>query len=146
MAKRNRRRKAHFKPANIGVAAMIAICIVPWALCSLMSLSSDQIATQVKLLEHEKRSLEESLRRHTAEWNQYIAPQRLDEAIARNGLKMSYAPPERTVRVAADGTMRISRQLSQQLAQERAARLAATREEAVASTAPTRRGTRRSRR
>lgn len=133
MAKRNRRRKAHFKPANIGIALLIVVGIVPWALYCLMGLNNEQIATQVKLLEREKRSLEESLRRHTAEWNQYVAPQRLDEAIARNGLRMGYAPPERTVRVASDGTMRLSRQLSQRLAEERAARAAQTREEAVAA-------------
>lgn len=136
MAKRNRRRKTHFKPANVGIALLIIVCIVPWAFCSLVGLSNDQIATQVKLLEREKRSLEESLRRHTAEWNQFVAPQRLDEAIARNGLQMGYAPPERTVRVAGDGTMRLSRQLSQRLAEERASRASRIREEAVAS-APT---------
>lgn len=146
MAKRNRRRKAHFKPANVGIALLILVCVVPWAFCSLVGLSNDQIATQVKLLEREKRSLEESLRRHTAEWNQYIAPQRLDEAIARNGLQMGYAPPERTVRVASDGSMRLSRQLSRQLAEERAARAASVREEAVASAPVPRRGSRRGRR
>lgn len=146
MAKRNRRRKAHFKPANVGIALLIVLCIAPWALCSLMGLSSDQIATQVKLLEREKRSLEESLRRHTAEWNQYVAPQRLDEAIARNGLRMGYAPPERTVRVAGDGSMRLSRQLSRRLAEECAARAASAGEEAVAAASAPGRGTRRPRR
>ncbi len=142
MAKRNRRRKAHFRPANIGLALVTMACIVPWALYSLLGLTNNQIATQVKLLEQEKRSLEESLRRYTAEWNQYVAPQRLDEAIARNGLKMGYAPPERTVRVAENGSMRLSRQLSQRLAAERAARATSAKEEAVATARGARRGRR----
>ncbi len=142
MAKRNRRRKAHFRPANIGLAVLVVVSILPWALYSVVGLSNDQTATQVKLLEQEKRSLEESLRRHVAEWNQYVAPQRLDEAIARNGLRMGYAPPERTVRVAEDGSMRLSRQLSRQLAAERAARAASAKGEAVATARNARQGRR----
>ncbi len=115
MAKRNRRRKAHFKPANIGLAALFVVSIVPWAIYSLLSLANNQVATQIKLLEQEKRSQEESLRRYTAEWNQLIEPRRLDEAIARNGLKMSYAPPERTARIREDGVVIMSRQLREQM-------------------------------
>ena len=121
MTKRNYRRKAHFKPVNFGFGAMIVLGIVPWLFYSLVDMSNGQVAAQIRRLEVEKRAQEETLLLQTAEWNRLTEPHRLDEALARNGLRMKFAPPERTVHVAADGTMRLNRQLSQQLDEEVAA-------------------------
>lgn len=106
MKKRNRRRKTlQVKMATVGWVLLLFLPFVPWIYCSLISLGNDQIATKIKDLEYEKRSLEESLRRQTAEWNQYIEPARLGEAIAEQGLRLNYALPERCVHVAQNGRM-----------------------------------------
>lgn len=117
MTKRNRRRKTlQVKMATVGWVLLLFLPFVPWIYCSLLELGNDQIATKIKDLEYEKRSLEESLRRQTAEWNQYIEPARLGEAIAEQGLRLNYALPERCVHVAQNGRMKIPSTLARSLA------------------------------
>lgn len=108
MKKRNRRRKTlQLKLATIGWGILFFVPFVPWVHYSLLNLDNDQIASKIKVLEQEKRSYDESLRRQTAEWNQYIEPARLGEAIADQGLRLNYALPEKCVHVAQNGQMKI---------------------------------------
>lgn len=108
MKKRNRRRKTlQLKLATIGWGILFFIPFVPWVHYSLVNLENDQITNKIKILEQEKRSYEESLRRQTAEWNQYIEPARLGEAIADQGLRLNYALPENCVHVAQNGKMKM---------------------------------------
>lgn len=123
MLKRNRRRKTlQLKLATVGWVLLLFSPFLPWIYCSLISLGNDQIATRIKDLEYEKRSLEESLRRQTAEWNQYIEPARLGEAIAEQGLRLNYALPERCVHVAQDGRMKMPAALVRSLVAKREAK------------------------
>ncbi len=116
MAKRNRRRKTfQLKPATIGWAALILVTLGPWLAYCLYGLSNDQLATQVKLLEADKRSQEESLHRITLEKEQLMEPNQLNEAVQRNGLQLAYALPERCVMVSETGTMKMSSTLRNQL-------------------------------
>ncbi len=116
MAKRNRRRKTfHLKPSTIGWAALILVILGPWLAYCLLNLSNDQLATQVKLLEQDKRSQEESLHRITLEKEQLMEPNQLNEAVQRNGLQLAYALPERCVMVSAAGTLKMSSTLRNQL-------------------------------
>ena len=132
MAKRNRQRKVYFKPANIKVVLALLIMIMPWAYYGVRTLQHSQEAGKVRSLELEKRSLEEKLRRHTAEWNQAIVPDRLEEAAARNGLKMDFALPSRVVSVDSNGNLRnVPAEL---IAEHRAAQQAKA--EALAAAAP----------
>lgn len=127
MTKRNRRRKTlQLKLATVGWVLLLFSPFLPWIYCSLISLGNDQIATKIKDLEYEKRSLEESLRRQTAEWNQYIEPARLGEAIAEQGLRLNYALPERCVHVAANGQMKMPAALTRSLIAARDAQNAKT--------------------
>lgn len=123
MTKRNRRRKTlQVRMATVGWVVLLFLPFVPWIYCSLLELGNDQIATKIKDLEYEKRSLEESLRRQTAEWNQYIEPARLGEAIAEQGLRLNYALPERCVHVAQNGRMKIPSALARSLASAQTAK------------------------
>ena len=141
MAKRNRRRKTfHLKAASFGIAAMIALIILPWIGYCLLNLSSDQVAAQIRLLEIERRSLDESLRRQVA-WNQLTDPKRLDEAVAARGLQMAYAPPSRSARVAANGALNMAPEVAQAL-QASLARAAGEEMAAQAAGAGVRRGKR----
>ena len=111
MTRQNRRRKAHFKAANCCLWMLFAVAVLPWVAYSLLLSSNNQIATQIRQLENRQLAQQSSVRRQTAEWNRLTEPHRLDEAIARNGLVLNYAPPERSVRVEADGRMLVSHQL-----------------------------------
>ncbi len=122
MAKRNRKRRTfHLNLAGVGVSTLVVVMAAPWVTLGLLTLGNSQEATQIRMLEQEQRSQEESLRRCQAEWNRLTEPSRLDEAIARNGLSLRYAPPERTAFVAADGQVRMPETLRRTLAQGRAA-------------------------
>ena len=118
--RRNRRRKTfHFKAANIGLAVMLVLIAVPWVLYCLLNVSNDQVGAQIRLLEQEVRTQQEALRREEAKWNRLTEPSHLDRAIAESGLRLTYAPPERTITVTADGRARMPESLRLQLAQER---------------------------
>ena len=102
--RRNRRRKTfHFKAANIGVAVMLVLIAVPWVLYCLLNVSNDQVGAQIRLLEQEVRTQQEALRREEAKWNRLTEPSHLDRAIAESGLRLTYAPPERTISMSANG-------------------------------------------
>ena len=110
MAKRNRRCKTfRMKAATLGLATLIAFIVAPWIVYSLLLMHSDQVGSQIRLLEREKRALGETRRRQEAEWNQLAEPRRLDEAMASRGLRLAYAPPERTATVLPNGQMRLAR-------------------------------------
>ena len=110
MAKRNRRCKTfRMKAATLGLATLIAFIVAPWIVYSLLLMHSDQVGSQIRLLEREKRALSETRRRQEAEWNQLAEPRRLDEAMASRGLRLAYAPPERTATVLPNGQMRLAR-------------------------------------
>lgn len=135
MRKQNRKRKTHhLKLAHLGGIVLGAMMILPWAYPVFVDLSAEQVGTQVKQLEYEKRSLEASLRRQTADWNHLIEPQRLDEAVRQNGMKLSYAPPERSVIVRRDGRLEIPAALHASLQQERIAKAERAKESSVAAT------------
>ena len=117
--RRNRRRKTfHFKAANIGLAVMLVLIAVPWVLYCLLNVSNDQVGAQIRLLEQEVRTQQEALRREEAMWNRLTEPSHLDRAIAESGLRLSYAPPERTITMSTNGRMRMPETLRLQLAQE----------------------------
>lgn len=144
MKKRNRRRKTlQLKLATIGWGILFFIPFVPWVHYSLLNLDNEQIASKIKVLEQEKRSYEESLRRQTAEWNQYIEPARLGEAIADQGLRLNYALPEHCVHVARNGSMKIPSSLVRSLV---AAKKGETSKDVQASVSGTRSSRRRGRR
>ena len=110
MAKRNRRCKTfRMKAATLGLATLIAFIVAPWIVYSLLLMHTDQVGAQIRLLEREKRALNETRRRQEAEWNQLAEPRRLDEAMASRGLRLAYAPPERTATVLPNGQMRLAR-------------------------------------
>ena len=110
MAKRNRRCKTfRMKAATLGLATLIAFIVAPWIVYSLLLMHGDQVGSQIRLLEREKRALSETRRRQEAEWNQLAEPRRLDEAMASRGLRLAYAPPERTATVLPNGQMRLAR-------------------------------------
>ncbi|MCI6589728.1 MAG: hypothetical protein MSB12_01295 [Lentisphaeraceae bacterium] len=110
MAKRNRRCKTfRMKAATLGLATLIAFIVAPWIVYSLLLMHTDQVGSQIRLLEREKRALNETRRRQEAEWNQLAEPRRLDEAMASRGLRLAYAPPERTATVLPNGQMRLAR-------------------------------------
>jgi hypothetical protein len=108
--------------------------------------SAEQVATQVKQLEYEKRSLDASLRRQTADWNHLIEPKRLDEAVRQNGMSLSYAPPERSIIVRKDGRMEIPAALHASLQESRIAKSEQPQTRRVASTRNTTQRTTRRRR
>ncbi len=122
MARRNRKRRAQVRPATIGMAAMVALAVAPWLVYCVLGMRVEQANTQIRLLEQERLSQAESLRRCEAEWNRQKDPVRLDEAIARNGLRLTFAPPERTARVSGDGRLRMPQAMARALAQGRRAR------------------------
>lgn len=122
MARRNRRRRAQVRPATIGMAAIGFLALAPWLLYCIVGMHVDQANTQIRSLEQELRSQRESLRRCEAEWNQLKDPVRLDEAIARNGLRLGYALPERVAKVRGDGRVWMPRALTRMLAEERKSR------------------------
>lgn len=100
MAKRNRRHKTcHVKPVHGLWVVLFLFAVVPWGLYSLLTLQADQVANEIKRLEQKHREQNASLVRVSAVWNQMMEPQRLNEAIARQGLAMSAATPDRQVRV-----------------------------------------------
>ena len=110
MAKRNRRCKTfRMKAATLGLATLIAFIVAPWIVYSLLLMHTDQVGSQIRLLEREKRALNETRRRQEAEWNQLAEPRQLDEAMASRGLRLAYAPPERTATVLPNGQMRLAR-------------------------------------
>lgn len=148
MAKRNRRRATYrLKPASLGIAALLVVMAAPWVLYCLVNLCNEQVSSQIKVLERDYASQEEALRRHTMEWNRMTEPKRLDEALERNGLKLSYAPPERSVIVASNGVTRVPAALQASLEEERIARTTTSSTRTVAQTSGTvRRGARTTRR
>ena len=87
MARRNRRRRAQVRPATIGMAAIVLTAVAPWLIYCVLGMRVEQANAQIRLLEQERLSQTESLRRCEAEWNRQRDPVRLDEAIARNGLR-----------------------------------------------------------
>lgn len=110
MAKRNRRCKTfRMKAATLGLATLIAFIVAPWIVYSLLLMHGDQVGSQIRLLEREKRALQETRRRQEAEWNQITEPRRLEEAMASRGLRLAYAPPERTAIVLPNGQLKLAR-------------------------------------
>lgn len=109
MKKHNRHRKTYqLKLSSFGGMMLLILAILlPWAYPAFVDLTTDQVGTQIRNLEHTKRSLEDSLRRQTADWNLLIQPENLDEAVRQNGISLSYAPPERSIIVRKDGRMEI---------------------------------------
>lgn len=100
MAKRNRRRDAcYLKSIHFIICGSCALVLFPWLLYSIFFLRADQVSNEIKRLEQTQREQNASLVRVTAVWNQMTEPQRLGEAIARKGLVMSVAKPERQIRV-----------------------------------------------
>lgn len=100
MAKRNRRRDAcYLKPIHFVTCGCGALLLLTWLLYSIFFLRADQVSNEIKRLEQTQREQNASLVRVTAVWNQMTEPQRLGEAIARKGLVMSVAKPERQIRV-----------------------------------------------
>lgn len=135
MRRQNRRRKTyHLKLAHLGCIVLGAFTIIPWSVPIFIDLSAEQVATQVKQLEYEKRSLDASLRRQTADWNHLIEPKRLDEAVRQNGMNLSYAPPERSIIVRKDGRMEIPAALHAALQESRIAKSEQSQPRRVAST------------
>ena len=58
MAKRNRRCKTfRMKAATLGLATLIAFIVAPWIVYSLLLMHGDQVGSQIRLLEREKRAL-----------------------------------------------------------------------------------------
>lgn len=140
MAKRNRRCKTfRMKAATLGLASMIAMIILPWTFYSLLLMHTDQVGSQIRTLEREKRALAETVRRQEAEWNQLAEPRRLDEAMAARGLRLSYAPPERTAKVMPNGQLKLARSVYRAL---EVARNERTQLSGGAAQAQTRRGRR----
>ncbi|MEG2062293.1 MAG: hypothetical protein RR982_04250 [Kiritimatiellia bacterium] len=134
MAKRNRRRNTfHLKTANVGMIVLLFVAIAPWILYCLFSMNNEQVTTQIKLLERDQRTYEQSFVRETATWNRLNEPKRLEEAIARNGMSLSFPSPERSVHVAKSGAMNADPALIRMLVAARAERLEAHRETAVAA-------------
>lgn len=104
MAKKNRRRDTcHLKPIHFVGVISFMVLLVPWVLYSIFLLRADQTADEIKRLEQKQREQNASLVRVTAVWNQMTEPQRLGEAIARKGLVMSVARPDRQIRVPEGG-------------------------------------------
>lgn len=122
MARRNRRRRAQVRPATIGMAAIVLTAVAPWLIYCVLGMRVEQANAQIRLLEQERLSQAESLRRCEAEWNRQRDPVRLDEAIARNGLRLTFAPPERTATVSGDGRLRMPQAMARALAESRRAR------------------------
>lgn len=117
MAKRNRRcRTFRMKAASLGLAVMIALVILPWIGYALIRMNTDQVAGQIRVLEREERALGETLRRQEAEWNRLRDPRRLDEAVAARGMRLAFAPPERTIRMSAGGRLQVSAAAARTLA------------------------------
>jgi hypothetical protein len=138
MKKHNRKRKTHhLKLAHIGGIILGALIILPWSLPVFFDLTAEQVGTQVKRLEHEKRSLEASLRRQTSDWNHLIEPKRLDEAVRQNGMSLSYPSSDRQVVVRKDGRLEIPAALHASLQQERIAKSEISKPSKVASATPT---------
>lgn len=147
MKKQNRKRKTHhLKLAHLGYIVLIAAFILPWSLPVFFDLTAEQVGTQVKRLEHEKRSLEASLRRQTSDWNHLIEPQRLDEAVRQNGMSLSYPSSDRQVVVRKDGRLEIPAALHASLQQERIAKSEINKSSKVAVTPTPRQRTTRRRR
>lgn len=147
MKKHNRRRKTyHLKLAHLGGIVLCALMILPWAGPVFIDLSAEQVGTQVKQLEYEKRSLEASLRRQKADWNHLIEPKRLDEAVRQNGMNLTYAPPERSIIVRKDGRLEIPAALHNSLQGAQIAKTEQAKPKKVAATLSTRQRTTRRRR
>lgn len=147
MRKRNRQRKTyHFKPVHIGSALLFVMLLLPWVYPVFVDLNNEQTATSIKNLEYQKRSLQDSLRRQTADWNQLIQPANLEEAARQNGLNLAYAPPERSVIVRQDGRLEIPAALHAELAAARSGSATSSRERKVASTGTSKQQTPRRRR
>lgn len=135
MKKHNRHRKTyHFNLAHLGSVVLLTLLFLPWAYPMFVDLSSEQVCTQIRNLEHTKRSLEDSLRRQTADWNLLIQPENLDEAVRQNGISLSYAPPERSIIVRKDGKMEIPAALHASLEQANIAKKDTPKPRNVAST------------
>lgn len=104
MAKRNRRHDTcHLRPVHLFMVGVIAFLIVSWLLYSIFLLRANQVSDEIKRLEQTQREQNASLVRVTAVWNQMTEPQRLGDAIARKGLVMSVARPDRQIRVPEGG-------------------------------------------
>ncbi len=133
MAKRNRRKKTfHMKPATVGLALMVLLILGPWLGYSLLNLSNDQLATQVKLLEQEKRDQEESLRRITLEKDRLTDTGSLQAAIKQSGLNLGFAATDRSVFVSGNGVLRLEGPVEKRLIAAKNRKLGLTEEVAVA--------------
>ena len=135
MRKHNRHRKTHhLKLSQIGSVVLIAAIILPWAWPAFVDLSNTQTATQIKHLEYSKRSLEDSLRRQVADWNQLIQPENLDEAVQQNGFQLAFAPPERSIIVRKNGRIEIPATLHASLEATRLAKAEKSKQRSLAAT------------
>jgi hypothetical protein len=101
MAKKNRRRDVCHLKVKMGVGIILfgIFVLAPWVICSILNLSANQVANEIKRLEQTQRNQDAALVRVSSEWNQMIEPHRLSEAIARKGLVMQVAKPDRQIRV-----------------------------------------------
>ncbi len=142
MAKRNRRRKTfHMKPATVGLALMIVLILAPWLGYSLLNLSNDQLANQVKILEQEKRDQEESLRRITLEKDRLTDTGSLQAAVKQSGLNLGFAATDRCVFVSESGVLNLEGPVEKRLLAAKNRRLGVTEESAVAQVETPRRTT-----
>jgi hypothetical protein len=143
MKKKNRQRKTHhLKLSHLGSAILFAMMILPWGYPAFLDLNIEQVSTKIRHLESQRNSLNNSLRRQTAEWNTMTQPQKLDEAVRQNGIRLAYAPPERSIIVRKDGCMEIPASLHASLEKTSIAQKEATSTRRVASTSTTRRSSR----
>lgn len=127
MKKRNRQRKTHhLKLSHLGNVILFALMILPWAYPAFLDLSIEQVSTKIRHLESQRNALNNSLRRQTAEWNTMTQPQKLDEAVRQNGIRLTYAPPERSIIVRKDGRMEIPASLHASLEKSSIAKKEAT--------------------
>ncbi len=133
MAKRNRRRKTfHVKPATVGLALMVLLILAPWMGYSLLNLSNDQLATQIKMLEQDKRNEEESLRRITLEKDRLTETGALQAAVKQSGLNLGFAAPDRSVFVAKNGRLKLDGPVEKRLIAAKNRKLGLTEDTAVA--------------
>ncbi len=133
MAKRNRRRKTlRVKPGTVGLALMVVLILAPWMGYSLLNLSNDQLATQVKVLEQEKRDQEESLRRITLEKDRLTDTSSLQMAVKQSGLNLSFAASDRSVFVSEGGVLKLDGPVEKRLIAAKNRKLGATENVAVA--------------
>ncbi len=88
---------------SVQFGAVIVMVVAMAILNVLASSSCKQLAKAVREKERQLERLEDSQKRESARWEEMKAPDSLEAALLKLGLKMHYPKPEQVVRMDAAG-------------------------------------------